>query len=481
MLDAAVTAPARPDAAPDEPATPGVTTAAPWQLRWAPAAVALTFAVVVLAHRHTRCRHRPVRRLRPARRAAAGHAGLPGAAATGAHARRGPGDRRGGGPGSGVGALACFSVVGAQRWLGLWPVAVVTLFVAVPALRRHWRVPRLPAGADGLGVVGGGGRHGLHLVSRRVLPAAQPDRAARPANTAQYFDLAFQMSIAGEATHNFPPNLPQVAGEPLHYHWFGFAHLGAASLVSGVDLPTVLLRLAVPALCALAVVLVAVVGWRVSGRPYVGATAAALMFTIGEFAYENGVRQLFGTQATFIVCGSQSMTYSWVLLLPLIAVLADVVGRAKGSAVPPLRPWRLGVGRPVAARVDRREGQHHPGRARRSGPDRAGAAGRAPPRRIATALAAGAMPVAAQVLATAVLFRFENHGVALGPLSDFVRYLTPSPSARPGWQTLMAVAVGIAFLLNMQLRLAGIAALLSAPPPRGRLEPVRAVSCSVAR
>ena len=58
--------------------------------------------------------------------------------------------------------------------------------------------------------------------------------------------------IAGEAKHQFPINVPQVAGEPLHYHWFGFAHMGAASLVSGVDLPTVFLRLAMPALCALA-------------------------------------------------------------------------------------------------------------------------------------------------------------------------------------------------------------------------------------
>ena len=54
--------------------------------------------------------------------------------------------------------------------------------------------------------------------------------------------------------------------------------MAMTSLVGHIDLPVVALRLAIPALCALAIVLTAVVGWRVSGRPYVGAVAAALFF-----------------------------------------------------------------------------------------------------------------------------------------------------------------------------------------------------------
>src|SRR5690349_3552788 len=39
-----------------------------------------------------------------------------------------------------IGAWAAFSTVGGQRLLWLWPVLVVVPFLAVPGLRRHWRV-----------------------------------------------------------------------------------------------------------------------------------------------------------------------------------------------------------------------------------------------------------------------------------------------------------------------------------------------------
>ncbi|MBM0236805.1 hypothetical protein JNW88_05945 [Micromonospora sp. ATA32] len=230
---------------------------------------------------------------------------------------------------------AAFTAAGAPGWLRLWPLAVLLPFALLPRLRRHWWVrdhtPVPPGWAWSLAAVVAGFTLYLSESFLRVNPVLPTDEGQ-----AQYIDLAFQLSIAGAATHQAPLDVPQVAGEPLHYHWFGFAHIGAASLVSGVDLPTVFFRLAVPALCALAAVLVAVVGWRVSGRPYAGVVAAGLMFTVGEFGYENGIRQLFGTQATFIVWGSPSMTYSWVLLLPLIAALGEIVGRARGVALPAL-------------------------------------------------------------------------------------------------------------------------------------------------
>src|SRR4051794_34217219 len=39
-----------------------------------------------------------------------------------------------------IGAWAAFSIVGGQSLLWLWPALVVVPFLAVPALRRHWRV-----------------------------------------------------------------------------------------------------------------------------------------------------------------------------------------------------------------------------------------------------------------------------------------------------------------------------------------------------
>ena len=56
--------------------------------------------------------------------------------------------------------------------------------------------------------------------------------------------------------------------------------------------------------------LTAVVGWRVSGRPYAGAVAAALFFAVGEFNFTDPVTLPFGTQATFVVWHGMSMIYA---------------------------------------------------------------------------------------------------------------------------------------------------------------------------
>ncbi|GGL98405.1 hypothetical protein [Micromonospora yangpuensis] len=364
---------------------------------------------------------------------------------------------------------AVFAAVGVPGWLWLWPLAVVVPFAAVPALRRHWRPTGYRPVPTGwawsvTGVVVG---FTLYLVESflRVNPVLPTEEGQ-----AQYIDLAFQLSLAGAATHQVPLQVPQVAGEPLHYHWFGFAHLAASSLVSGVDLPTVFFRLGVPALCALAVVLVAVVGWRITGRPYAGAAAAALMFTVGEFGFENGLRQLFGTQTTFIVWGSPSMTYSWVLLVPLLAVFGEIVGRARRVTVPPLGggAWVLAAGFLAAST----------GAKASSVPVVLAALGLAAVvltvgrRRLPRAvLAAVGLTLAAQLFATAVLFAFESHGVTVDPLSGLRGYVEPTAD-RPVLVTgLVWVAVCLAFLLNLQLRLAGALALLRLR--RWRPEPVQ--------
>ncbi|WP_344168326.1 hypothetical protein [Pilimelia columellifera] len=360
-------------------------------------------------------------------------------------------------------AWALFSLAGAQRWLWLWPVLVIAPFLAAPRLRRHWR-PTYPTAAPrgwswsvSAVIVGFAWYLSESFLFRNpVLPGDDSQQ--------QYIDLAFQLSLAGEATHSFPLDVPQAAGEPLRYHWFGFAHMAAASLISGVDLPTVFFRLAVPALCALAALAAAVTGWRISARPYAGALAAALMFAIGEFGFENGVRQLFGTQATFIVWGSPSMTYSWVLLLPLIATAAGLLrGPTDGDAPPPFGRggWALLALLLLAST----------GAKASSAPVVAGAAAfavlvclwRRRPARPAWALFGAA--VAAQAFATVVLFNFESHGVVVDPFSGLRPYV--EPGAALGW-----VAVTVAFALNMQLRLAGIAPLLWSR--RGRLDPDQA-------
>jgi hypothetical protein len=362
-------------------------------------------------------------------------------------------------------AWAAFSALGGQGWLWLWPLAVIVPFATVPALRRHWRphgYRPTPVGwswsVAAVVVFFTGYLAAVFLRRNPVLPTGE--------STEQYLDLAYQLSLAGEAKHHMPLDLPQVAGEPLYYHWFGYAHMGVVSLIGHIDLPVVVLRLAIPALCAAAVVLTAVIGWRVSGRPYAGAAAAALFFVIGEVDFTHPTAQLFGTQATFVVWHGMSMIYSWVLLLALIGPVADVLG----SSVPRLGPGAY----PLAAALMLASG---------------GAKASSLPVVIAAllftvailavatrrlpgpAVAMLGLAIGAQLVATAVLFHFQTYGVGIGPLQGLAKYWLPDAGRSFPAQFLVVLAVFVAFYVNMELRGAGILALLYLR--HGRLDPVQ--------
>ncbi|MFC7479547.1 hypothetical protein ACFQX7_05200 [Luedemannella flava] len=270
---------------------------------------------------------------------------------------------------------------------------------------------------------------------------------------ALYVDLPFQLSLAGEAKHHFPMHVPQVAGEPLHYHVFAFAHQAMASLVSGVDLTAVVFRLDVPALCLLAIVALVVTGWRVSGRAWVGVGAAALTFTVGEFGFADPVTFPFGTIATFIVWSSQSMTYSWVLLIAVVGVLADLVARGPEHRVPALGRggWVLFTLLAVASVGAKASSLP----VALGGLAVLGAWRLVTRRRIGWEVAAASgIGVAAQVFGNAVLFAFETHGMTVRPLWGPDRFFPEGGGAA-------AVAgIALAFTAVMLLRLAGLPVLL---------------------
>jgi hypothetical protein len=366
-------------------------------------------------------------------------------------------------------AWAAFSALHLQAWLMLWPAAIIVPFAAVPRLRRHWRVrgyAPTPLGwswsVAGVVVFWTFYLWSVFLARNPILPTSE--------DTRQYVDLAYQLSLAGEAKHRFPPDLPQVAGEPLNYHWFGHAHMATTSLIGHIDTTVVSLRLTVPALCAVAIVLTAVVGWRVSGRPYVGALAAVLFWVIGEFNFTHPVTMPFGTQATFVVWHGMSMTYSWVLLIALIAPLADVVGRAAGSAVRPIGPGAYVLSALLLFASGGAKASSLP--VVLSALVVAGVALLVMRRRLPwPVIAVGVIAAAAQAFATAVLFHFQTYGVSISPLSN-VRGYWMAMQAGPEWKRwVVGLAVLAAFVLSMQLRAAGILPLVWLR--RGRLEPVQ--------
>ncbi|MGE5829834.1 MAG: hypothetical protein ACM30G_15945 [Micromonosporaceae bacterium] len=359
-----------------------------------------------------------------------------------------------------IAAWALWSALGLGGWLWTWPLVVLGAFAAVPRLRRHWWVrgyTRVPAGfawsVAAVCVFFLGYLYVVFLNVNPILPATN-DRLV-------YVDLPYQLSLAGEAKHHFPMHLPQVAQEPLQYHWFDFAHMGAASLISGVDLPVVFYRLDVPLICLASIVALAVTGWRASGRPAVGAIAAALTYVVGELNFNKPEGWPFGTIATFIVWSSMSMNYSWLLLIALIGVLVSVVASAD-HPVASMGRGALGLTALLAL--------GSAGAKTSSLPVVLGALAIAAVvallrrRRIERMLLAAIVIVlGAEAFAYVFIYAFATHGTMIKPFWGMRRFYPA------GGGPLVMAAIAAAFAGNMLLRLAGVPVLLALRGFRQRL------------
>ncbi|MFJ5232908.1 hypothetical protein ACIQBJ_23795 [Kitasatospora sp. NPDC088391] len=372
-------------------------------------------------------------------------------------------------------AWAVFMPLGLAGAMTLWPLLVVVPFAAVPRLRRHWwvrgytPVPRSWAWAvAGTVALTTGYLFKVYLDVVELMPANDASR--------QFVDISYQMSLAGNAKHSFPPTLPQVAGEPLQYHWFAFVHEAMTSLVGHLDLPVVQLRLMIPALCALTMLVAAVVAWRLSGRAWAGPIAGLLLFAVGEFNGGHGQTPFGSPQTTLMVWGSVSMTYSQPLLLALIGVAGDALRRTDRETGPDRAPL-LG-GRAVYVLAVLFAFSSSAAKATSipvtlAGLALAGLAGLVAARRVPwTVVRLGVIVGAAQLFSTAVIFAFKTYGLAVDPFSNIRVFWADPQDVRSSTGQLMVVAlVWFAFLVNTQLRVAGAVPLLW--HGRMRLEPVQ--------
>jgi hypothetical protein len=354
-----------------------------------------------------------------------------------------------------IGAYVLFSLAGLREVLWLWPVLVIVPFVAMPTLRRHWlprdyrqRVPLLWSWT--LAAVA------VFLLGYVAYAYLEPNWPLPGVAGRVYFnDQLYLLSLVGEAKHHFPLESPQVAGIPLRYHWFAYGHVASASLISGVDTPVVFFRLAVPAFALFAVVLLGVAGWRVSGKPWVGAVASALMFAVGELAVGSVGTGPLGAVTAFVVWNGQSLPYSWLMIFPLIVFVLDrlvgglthaPIGRgawigvvlfalaAPGAKATILPVTFCALGLVAVVELTRRR-----------------------PRRNTWLLVA--LVLAAQFIGLAVLYHFESQGLRIGSgLSIF--YSEFRDDNRAWWQTgLLYLALIIGYLAYMLTRLAGVPVL----------------------
>ncbi len=376
--------------------------------------------------------------------------------------------------------LAAWAVLvrlGLQSVAALWPLVVVVPFALVPGLRRHWRPrgyvrPPLSWSWTVAGLVALTATYfgEVFLARFPILPTGESSRI--------YGDLPYLISLAGNAKHQMPPTFPQAAGEPLHYHWFTFAHMAMSSLVGGIDLPVVAMRLMVPALSVLTVLALAVAAHRLSGRLWAGPAAVVLFMGVGAFtaAYPNPVDTWpFGAPAVGLLSwASLSLTYSQPLLIGLATAVGEVL---RGCGGDPDRRGVFPLGRGAVVLAGLFALASSAAKASTlpvtlGGLAVAGLALAVTSRRIPRAvLVLGVILFGAQVFATALVFDFQSYGLQLGLFGNVRKYWADPQLGPAPVRAAFALMTLAAFLLNHQVRLLGAVPLLW--QRRMRLEPVQ--------
>lgn len=176
-------------------------------------------------------------------------------------------------------ALGLVGLDGFVRW---WWLAVYAVVLGVPQLRRRVRPASFPERVSFLWSLS------LSMVVISALPfiaLAFSETALPPEDSVVYQDLWWHLSLSQELLKPGPPQIPQVNGEPLVYHYFANLHVAVASEISTVSTEVVMLRLwSVPVIAVTAGVL-AGLARQVSGVSWTGPLAAWLSLTAAMGGY----------------------------------------------------------------------------------------------------------------------------------------------------------------------------------------------------
>ncbi|MDP9866844.1 MULTISPECIES: hypothetical protein [Streptosporangium] len=346
--------------------------------------------------------------------------------------------------------------VGLPLLVLVWPVVTYAVFAAVPRLRGYWRggvrpsTPRWWSWSLAL-IIG-------YLIAWSAVNFFRKNLLTWPALGTSYVDMPFHLALIGELKHHMPPTVPMVAGEPLLYHWFVYAHLAAASWVTGVEPLVLLFRLGVlPMLAALAVIL-AMIARRVTGSWAVALLALLGTVFIAAPNLYQGINVGIFTWRAAISWLSPTQTFGTLLFAPVILLLVDLLERRRSSA----GCWLLlgiflvavtgakatylplliaGLGTVAAVELVRRRRPSWP------------------------TLAALGLTAACFVFAQTVLFRQANLGMVINDLSLFRKIwggLTGlGERAEPSLVSVLGIA--LLYVLSWAIEWCGIIGLLSRP------------------
>lgn len=277
-----------------------------------------------------------------------------------------------------VAAAAATGAAGARWSFLLYPPAVVV--AAALALRRRLRPLLAEAGRGALRpspsawLVVALGSIPIGFLANNLLAAPLPDRIW--SITGYPRDQLWTTALTAEAASHWPLTIPNLAGLPLHYHYFVFLDMGAASRVADVTPWLVNFRLFPVFGLGLAVFLLYAAG-RVLGRSAAaGLLAIFLVLLIDTFSpwpQPDG-------QMMLALWGSLSFLYGILVFLPLALhldrlllrrtlpgewlVLGLLAAVAAGAKAPILPIVGLGLLVPAAAAAVSR---HHDALARIAG------------------------------------------------------------------------------------------------------------------
>lgn len=225
-------------------------------------------------------------------------------------------------------ALECL-VYPVGRWLD---VPLLTLLLPALAVGVLLAFPRGPSGERVLpwwsmtGVMVSVGVVALWFgrFGSRMVPLDGP-AALRPNS-----DSPYQLSLAAELTHHFPPQVPYVAGEPLTYHWMVYNHFASAHWLTGIELDALVHRVVPLAFILLTVLGAGAVAVVLSGRAVaapIGAGLTALAGDLSPWPWTTAGTLHPDSPLSMAQVISPTQAFSTVLMLPLIAVTALLLRR----------------------------------------------------------------------------------------------------------------------------------------------------------
>jgi hypothetical protein len=215
-----------------------------------------------------------------------------------------------------------------QALLPGWPALVVVLFLAVPRLRRHWRIA--PADLRPLPVLWSWIVAGALVLVILAAYTTWRSNPLPPTTAAYYQDLLYHLALVHEMTRSMPFQVPQLAGDLLRYHYLSDADIAVGSMVTGIAPATVLLRLWLVPVAATTVLVSAALARQVSGKWWAGAIGGAASVAVLPVSLGTAVTAMGGGSISIL---SPSETYSLPLVGLLITILVDVLrGRPIGWA-----------------------------------------------------------------------------------------------------------------------------------------------------